>query len=467
MIGCANHGRLEIYLYEPPGAQPLKDVAEIRLMVDTPDNYVTATIPEGETAFDLSVDVEPDGKSHQIWLEAYTSDKHMISRAIAKPVQFTGKLKTALDLVLRPVGAFSPTLGSVSTVRKSFATLVTADFGQVYILGGVGADGKLLTITESYNFYPSSFSAGTDLLEGLTEMVVWPVGQNKFLLFGGITSDQAMNTNAYVVTVSKDGIETALLAEKGPPVASPELVAVNDTELLIVGGRDNEGNPLKSLYDVHVENFQWKKLPVELRYGRVNHASIYLEKGGKVLIVGGVEDAAEDVPAEVYDVADQSLSEVTIDDVAVRGILKAPYLRAAALSDGTCVTIGGKISESVFGSAVHILPECFQGGCAAFSLLTDLPSTALRFGHTTTVLSPDQILIAGGFCAAESLCADNLLLNYVEGKFVAESAGSFQTPRAYHTAMVLPDNTVFFLGGVMQNGNLSSDGEIYMPLKYP
>ncbi len=81
-----------------------------------------------------------------------------------------------------------------------------------------------------------------------------------------------------------------------------------------------------------------------------------------------------------------------------------------------------------------------------------LPTTLSepRFAHTTTLLPDGRILVAGGFstCTGTECNATKSveIIDPETGK--VEKLADLMTPRAFQTAIPLPDGTILFLGGV-------------------
>jgi hypothetical protein len=94
--------------------------------------------------------------------------------------------------------------------------------------------------------------------------------------------------------------------------------------------------------------------------------------------------------------------------------------------------------------------------------------TTVRTGHTASLLSNGKVLIAGGYAtlARWPVWASAEIFDPVEGTFTA--TGSMATPRAGHTATLLPDGRVLIAGGYAQMAFTSptaplASAELYDP----
>ena len=117
----------------------------------------------------------------------------------------------------------------------------------------------------------------------------------------------------------------------------------------------------------------------------------------------------------------------------------------------------------ILSAVLPVLPAQPQGGFGPTSHLS-----TERMGHTATLLNNGDVLVAGGWAilAGWPVWASAELYNPHAGGFVLTA--SMSTPRANHTATLLPDGKVLIAGGYASSTNgMPSDGlataELYDP----
>ncbi len=173
---------------------------------------------------------------------------------------------------------------------------------------------------------------------------------------------------------------------------------------------------------------------------------------GKVLIVGGVDDASDGIiaSAEIYDPTTSSFSPTG-------SMSTARHKHTATLLTSGKVLIAGGMSSysgSVEGSA-----EIYDPTTGTFSP-TGSMSTAHQ-NHTATLLSNGKVLIAGGMSGGSASTAQGSAEIYDPGSNTFSATGSMGTVRVYHTASLLSDGKVLIAGGGLNSGLASV--EIYNP----
>ena len=268
-----------------------------------------------------------------------------------------------------------------------------------------------------------------------------------------------------------------------------------DGKVLVAGGENYSGGHFQlfdsaELYDPATG--KWNAT------GRLNgprsvHAATLL-KDGKVLIVGGY---GSDLGAELYDPQNERWS--------VTGGLNTPrlYHTATLLKNGKVLVVGP--ADAFFGGEADPLDtaELYDPDTGVWSFTGNL-NTALdshtatllqngkvlvlartaagssaelydpdtgewnstghlnraRFNHTATLLPDGKVLVAGGWSHVGNEFGYGFTLRsselYDPDTETWSFAGDFNTPRASHTATILPDGKPLLVGGVWSPGDGST-----------
>jgi WD40 repeat protein len=165
---------------------------------------------------------------------------------------------------------------------------------------------------------------------------------------------------------------------------------------------------------------------------------------GRVLITGGM-----DASAELYDPATGRFS--------FTGLMSSEheYGTATRLKDGRVLVAGGDDLSGLLATA-----ELYDPATGKFSPTGSMASP--REFDTATLLPDGRVLIVGGdgSSAQAQPTAAAELYDPASGKF--SPTGSMMTPRAFHTATLLPDGQVLLAGGENDSG-FNSSAELYDP----
>jgi hypothetical protein len=181
----------------------------------------------------------------------------------------------------------------------------------------------------------------------------------------------------------------------------------------------------------------------QLNVARLGHAATLLNDGN-VLVTGGENAGGFVTVAEVFDPAGGGFS--------VSGNLSTPRAdhTATRLVDGRVLIAGGRGAPGPLNST-----EIFDPTTGAFTAGPLL--IRARSGHTATVLPTGLIVLAGGDTTGSLEIYDP-----ASNAFVLESANML-TPRAKHSAALMRDGRIFFVGGNDLAGNKLASAEVFNP----
>ena len=200
--------------------------------------------------------------------------------------------------------------------------------------------------------------------------------------------------------------------------------------------------------------------------GRSSHTATLL-RGGKIVIVGGMQPARVLSDAELYDPTTQAWTSA--------GSLSMPRTghTATLLPNGKVLVAGGTVSVARPDRPASLTgAELYDPRTNSWSPAATMH--VARAFHTATLLLDGKVLITGGVTTPET-GASQLLASaeiYDPNSDAWAAAGVMTMPRANHSAIVLPDGRVVVIGG---NKNWTSipcaceslaSAEFYDPVKH-
>jgi N-acetylneuraminic acid mutarotase len=191
-----------------------------------------------------------------------------------------------------------------------------------------------------------------------------------------------------------------------------------------------------------------------LASARRSHTATKLTDG-KVLVSGGVGNAAILASSELYDPA-------TGQWTATGALGSARFFHTATLlADGKVLVSGGYDDAAILASS-----ELYDPATGQWTATGSLASA--RHFHTATLLADGKVLVSGGYGNAGDLVsygnagelASSELYDPATGQWTA--TGALVSARHEHTATLLADGKVLVSGGYRNGGPLTSS-ELYDP----
>ena len=238
-------------------------------------------------------------------------------------------------------------------------------------------------------------------------------------------------------------------------------------QVLVVGGRDNNGNVLASaeLYDPTTGKFT---ATGSMGDSRVSHTAALLADG-QVLIAGGQDDSgAVLATAELYDPGKGTftLTTAAFPGTGTNMTDSREFHTATTLANGQVLIAGGQDNASTILATAELYDPAkgsFVPTTAAFPG-TGTNMTDSRENHTATLfisgLLSGRVLIAGGLDKASVVDATAELYDPANGSFTA--TGNMTAAREFETATLLANQQVLIAGGFGVTDALSS-AELFNP----
>lgn len=224
-----------------------------------------------------------------------------------------------------------------------------------------------------------------------------------------------------------------------------------DGRVLIFGGT-RSGTPWADIYDPSTGKFTTTPSPL---FSRSGHTATVLASG-KVLLAGGQNLSGTLASAEIYDPATNTFTAV--------GNMAEPrtHHTATLLPSGKVLIAGGGVT-SYSQTSMDYFPQVGPGSISATAELFD-PQTQTfspagnmirgRSQHTATALQDGTVLLFGGsmgWSTSAGYGSDNTAEIYDPATGSFKDAGTANVGRFWHTATLLPNGSVLFVGGIYQD----------------
>jgi Kelch motif/Galactose oxidase, central domain len=364
-----------------------------------------------------------------------------------------------------PTSPATRTTGSMTSERANQTATLLAD-GRILIAGGVGSvkhgnlilKGESVASAELYDPKTGTFSATGSMTVPRDGHTATLLTDGRVLVAGGWDDGEALasaelydpKTGTFSatgsMTVPRDGHTATLLT---------------DGRVLIVGGDDGSNAfATAEIYDPKTLMFSSTGPMTTPRTG----AAATRLADGRVLVVGGAgprTSSPVQASAEVYNPKTGTFS-------ATGSMITARDSQTITLlPDGRVLVAGGSDSNGQGLTSA----EVYDPKTGTFSATGSM--TAARFNQTATLLSDGRVMVAGGFVngglmtggytnTVVASLASAELYDPKTGAFTV--TGSMSTPRAAHTATLLPDGRVLVAGGFANTaGQTLASTDLYDP----
>lgn len=210
-----------------------------------------------------------------------------------------------------------------------------------------------------------------------------------------------------------------------------------DGTIFVTGGRGSAVGSLASVEIYDPISGRWRLIP-NMSEARFDHTATLLSNG-TVLVVGGrsgeFRSGRSLASAEIYDPASDTWRPAAPLATA------REFHTATRLADGRVLVIGGRRQVSTTWSALasaEIYDPARNEWRSAGTMAVP------RSGHTATLLTTGDVLVAGGGSDRQILAAAEL---YRAATSTWQPTGSLTEARTWHTATLLADGSVLAAAG--------------------
>jgi M6 family metalloprotease-like protein/uncharacterized repeat protein (TIGR02543 family) len=357
----------------------------------------------------------------------------------------------AFTLKISPrIDAFTATY-SMTTARQ-YHTATTLPNGKVLVTGGI--DVNLYTTLASAELYDpatDSWSFAGSMTDARANHTATLLKNGRVLVAGGYGIGLLNSAEMYDPSDTTGHPWTTVSPMIfGHSSHTATLLTNPDGSVLVMGGfnpdPDNSGGIIMvELYNPSTDSWAAASQMTEWRTG----FTATLLPGGKVLVAGGGNTNS----AELYDPQNDTWSTTAHPMIANRN-----SHTATPLANGKVLISGGinNITGNEYSSA-----ELYDPGSGTWSATGAL--STVRQSHAATLLADGCVLVTGGFWRNSFL--GNAYHDFAElynpTTEVWSIAGLMTTPRALHSAVLLPNGDVLMAGGSSDYISILASSELY------
>ncbi|MDI7219435.1 Kelch repeat-containing protein [Leptospira santarosai] len=283
----------------------------------------------------------------------------------------------------------------------------------------------------------------------------------RVLIVGGVTLpvNEGENQGVTDQTEIYDPITNSIIL--GPKLnqarADFTLDLLNDGRVLVVGGRGSD-TVLRSV-EIFDPNTMTMNQLGNMNFNRFLHTSTMLNNG-KILIIGGLDNSRLTIgTTELFD--PNTMNFTQSGNLSVSRMLHTANL----LPNNNVIVIGGhKVTDPPYAINTKVM-EVFDSGSNLFSSVGNI--TGFRSGHTSNLISNDELLLCGGEQIVKGLPILSSCEVYNLATYSVVEKGEMLSKRSFHSAHNISNSRMFissgFKGVDLESGipNASKTSEIY------
>lgn len=449
-----------------PRFDPLDGAAQLRFTVYGPGLDSSQTTRAAVSSQHLSLPEVPPGTQRQLLVEALSADERVLARGESERFDVLDTGAPEVTITLRRADAFTPAPGRAESGAcaqllrpRAGHTATRLSDGRVLIAGGFTERENGATVyessTELYDPRTGEVSQGPWLAQprAFHTATVLP-GRGKVLLAGGEAGAPGTSLGALrMAEIFDEGSSTLDLVLMGASRSRHAAAGIfAGGRVLIVGGRDQSGEPMGSTEEFDPATGKFSPGP-DLDEPRGEAAAV-VSGDGRIVVVGGRGRHGALASAVLFLAKPDGAWERSADwKVELASGRIAP--RAQALIGLGLVVSGGFAThegENPFASALDTL-ELIDLDQASSSLL---PQKDARRGYGGIApLLDGSVLVVGGAAAADgagvpSILASATILSPAEkGLALRPASSDLLAPRYLAQYTPLLDGTVLVSGGAL------------------
>jgi len=384
----------------------------------------------------------------------------------------TAALPTASSTSTYVLTLVNATGTAAGTVSRSIAVQAVAAPAAALVASAVEvAKGSTITLTPTFSG-PSSYiadDAGVHIVDNPVSTVamppITPTRTNTYTLVV-LNAAGASATDSVTVTVLNTVVQTGSTTARFGATAT----LLNNGQVLIAGGGTTAGGNGTNSVVLYSPSTRTYSNTGNLGTGRRDHSARLLSDG-TVLLVGGFDGSGNPLRSlEAYDPSAGTFSPFAITGGTSGGMVNPRALHTSTvLVDGTLLVAGGCGTSVCDTTASDSRDTAEIINLAAGSTAATTLMNAPHVGATGTLLGSGKVLIAGGATSAGGSGTDFAEL-FSAGTFTCPGTdcttgnrSHMTTARNGHGALLLPNGYVALFGGKTDAGTMTASIELFNP----
>lgn len=214
-------------------------------------------------------------------------------------------------------------------------------------------------------------------------------------------------------------------------------VVLSDGSIVLMGGHDGD-NRLNDVWRSTDQGATWEQMTAAAEWSARNvHASVVLSDDS-ILVMGGYDGSKLN---DVWLSTDKGATWTEMTAAAEWSARSS--FTSVALSDDSIVLMGGSLGITRLND---VWRSTNQG--ANWTQMTAAAEWSGRMNHTSVALSDDSIVLMGGWTSSSPYYANDVWRSTDLGAtWIQMTAAAGWAARYDHTSTVLPDDSIFLMGG--------------------